>query len=212
MREVERMNQRLANIGVDVARQRGQPGLDSVYAFALGCESEPVDDPLDRANLVLDRGTIPVGDGDRRRQIAESDMVSAQRLEREVGIDHFVVGIAVNELHGLVVKHLAQHRGDGLALVEPLAPEACERLRRQRLVECNEASDPAIGEILVIECIENAWPAQAWKAEDRQRADMQMAEPWFEPADQWRIGQHAVEIHRRLGDDDRMTAIGNRTM
>ena len=128
--EVERMDDRLADIGVDMAGQRAEPGFDRVYALADGGEAETVDDALDRADLFIRPGAIRVRHGDRRRKVAEGNVIAAERLEREIGIDHLVVGIAVEQLDRLVVDDLAQHRGDRLALVEPLAAHLGQRLGR----------------------------------------------------------------------------------
>src|SRR3546814_1648563 len=78
-------------------------------------------------DLILDPAAIGVGHRDRRGQIAERDMVAAQHLKRQVGIDHLVVGITVEQLRGLVVHDLAQQRGDRLALVEPLPAQLGQR-------------------------------------------------------------------------------------
>src|SRR3546814_6004084 len=99
-------------------------------------------------DLILDPAAIGVGHRDRRGQIAERDMVAAQHLKRQVGIDHLVVGITVEQLRGLVVHDLAQQRGDRLALVEPLPAQLGQRLGRVTLVERDEARDPAISKIL----------------------------------------------------------------
>src|SRR3546814_4137624 len=103
-------------------------------------------------------------------------MVAAERLQRLVGIDHLVVRVTVEQLRRAVVEHLAQQSGDRLALVEPLAAQRCERLRRQRLVERDEARDPAVAEILVIERVENAGPAEAREAEHGERSDVERSE------------------------------------
>lgn len=73
------MHQRLPNIGIDMARQRREPGLDRVDGLADAGEAEAVYDALDGANLVLDRSPPAIGDGDRRGQIAEGDVVAAGR-------------------------------------------------------------------------------------------------------------------------------------
>src|SRR3546814_9945296 len=78
-------------------------------------------------------------------------MVAAQHLKRQGGIDHLVVGITVEQLRGLVVHDLAQQRGDRLALVEPLPAQLGQRLGRVTLVERDEARDPAISKILMVE-------------------------------------------------------------
>ena len=54
------------------------------------------------------RVAILVEDGDRRRQITEGDMIAAQRLQRQIGIDHLVVGVGIEKLDRLVVQHFAQ--------------------------------------------------------------------------------------------------------
>ena len=61
-------------------------------------------------------------------------MIAAKRLQGEVGIGDFVVGIAVEKLGGLVVDDLPEHDGDRLALVEPLAPQLGQELGRIGLV------------------------------------------------------------------------------
>src|SRR3546814_13879126 len=85
--------------------------------------------------------------------------------------------ITVEQLRGLVVHDLAQQRGDRLALVEPLPAQLGQRLGRVTLVERDEARDPAISKILMVECIEDARPAHAGEAEHRQRADMRFTKP-----------------------------------
>ena len=84
------MDERLADIGVDMAGQRAEPGLDRVHALADAGEAEPVDDPLDRADLLLDPGAVGIGDGDRRGQIAEGDMPANSAAGHEASIDHLV--------------------------------------------------------------------------------------------------------------------------
>jgi hypothetical protein len=54
MGKVERMDQRLPDIGIDLSRQAGEPGLDRIDGFADAGEAQAVDDTFDRADLVLD--------------------------------------------------------------------------------------------------------------------------------------------------------------
>jgi hypothetical protein len=93
-------------------------------------------------------------------------MVGAERLEREVRIDHLVVGIAIEQLGRLIIHDLAQQRGHRLALVEPLAAKAGQRLGRIALVERDEARDPAVAEIEMVERVEQAGSADIRKAKD----------------------------------------------
>ena len=199
------MDQRLPDIGIDMAGQRSEPGLHRVDALADAGEAQTVDDPLDDADLFPGASPIGIADGDGRCIIAESDMVAAKRLKREIGIDHLVVCIAVGERHRLVHHHFAHQLGDGLALVEPLAANLRQRLGRRRLVERNEPGRPATGEILMVEGIENAGSGCVGKSQNGEGAQVPVAQHRFDPARQRRIDQQAVEIHRRLQQSDNVT-------
>ncbi len=54
------MDERLTDIGVDLPRQRAEPRLDRVDAFADHGEAETVHDPLDRPQLFLDAGGVDI--------------------------------------------------------------------------------------------------------------------------------------------------------
>src|SRR3546814_18708174 len=71
-----------------------------------------------------------------------------------------------------------------------------------------EARDPAIAEVLVIEGIEDARPAEARKAENSERADVKVTETRLKPPDQRCVGKDTVQIHWRLGREHRMVAVG----
>ncbi len=204
--EVERMDKRLADIGIGLAGQRRQPRLDRVHALADGGEAKPVDDPLDGTNLVLNTGGVGVGHGDRRGEVTEGDMITAERLQRQIGIDHLVVGIAVEQLRWLVVHHLAQHRGDRLAFIEPLATKLRQRLGRVGLVEREEAGHPAIGEVLVIERVEDPRPAHVGETDHTQRAQVKITQLRLQAAGQRRVDEQSVEIERCLGHGDGVRA------
>src|SRR3546814_7019511 len=81
---------------------------------------------------------LDIGHGDRRGQMPEGNMIAAERLEREVGVEHLVIGIAVEQLCRLIVHDFANQRGDRLALVEPLSAQLRQRLGRLGLVERSE--------------------------------------------------------------------------
>src|SRR3546814_1961992 len=97
---------------------------------------------------------------------------------------------------------------DLLALVDPVPPKRRQGLWRDRLVGRDEARDPAIAEVLVIEGIEDARPAEARKAENSERADVKVTETRLQPPDQRCVGKDTVQIHWRLGSDHRMVAVG----
>src|SRR3546814_3543371 len=98
MREIQRVNDRLADVGIDVAWQARQPGFDRVDALADASEPETVDDAFDGAHLLFDAGAAFVSDGDRRCEVAEGNMIGTERLQGEIGIDDLVVGVAVEKL------------------------------------------------------------------------------------------------------------------
>src|SRR3546814_16915977 len=58
-------------------------------------EAESIDDALDGADLFFRGLPVLVPDGDGRRQIAESDMITAERLQSGVCIERLVVGVAI---------------------------------------------------------------------------------------------------------------------
>ena len=53
VREIERRDRRLAHIGVDVAGQRSEPGLDRIDAFGHAGEIAALDDLLDQPELLV---------------------------------------------------------------------------------------------------------------------------------------------------------------
>src|SRR3546814_17296704 len=71
-----------------------------------------------------------------------------------------------------------------------------------------EARDPAIAEVLVIEGIEDARPAEARKAENSERADVKVTETRLQPPDPRCVGKDTVQLPWRLGSDHRMVAVG----
>ena len=93
------MDQRLADIGIGMAGQRRESGLDRIDAFATNGEAEPVDDTLDRADLGLDRGTIAIiGSvaGDRGRKANYTYGASKGLLGRYAeGMQHRFAGSGV---------------------------------------------------------------------------------------------------------------------
>jgi hypothetical protein len=121
--------------------------------------------------------------------MAESDMVTAERLKREVGVDHLVVRIAVEELGRLIIHDLAKKSGDRLALVEPLPAQLRQRAGCLGLVERDEPRHPAIGKAFMVECVEDPRAAQIGESEDGERTQVQVSEHRLESADERRVGQ-----------------------
>src|SRR5690606_11279833 len=86
MCEIERMDERLTDIGIDLPRQRAEPGFKRVHSLANAGETEAIDDALDSTDLFLDAAAVGVHYRDCRCQIAERDMIAAKRLKREISI------------------------------------------------------------------------------------------------------------------------------
>ena len=107
MREIERVHERLTDVRIDVTRQTSKPCFDGIQAFADTGETKTVDDPLDGAHLFLDAQPVGIHNAYGRREITKGYMIAPKRLQCGVGIDHFVVGVGIEELYRLVVHHLA---------------------------------------------------------------------------------------------------------
>ncbi|MNJ59772.1 hypothetical protein D3C77_554700 [compost metagenome] len=120
MPQVERGDQRLADIGVGVAGDRRQPGLHRVEALDDGDETAALDHPLDTAQLLVGDLGVCIAHRHGGGHIAEGDLVGAEFLQRRVGVAGLVRGVAVEQRAFLLKDRFAQQRQDALALGEPL--------------------------------------------------------------------------------------------
>ena len=191
MREIERRDRRLADIGVDMAGQRPEPGLDRVDALDHAGEVASLDDLLDQPQLLVGDADIVVPDRDRGGDEGLPDRVGAEFLQRRVGIDRLVVGVGVEQRRGFVGHHLLQDRGDRFALGEPLPPDLGQQPRRISLVEHDRAGRPAIGKGEPVEFVQNPGRRRGREPDDRQHPQMRIAQHRLEAAGQRLIGQHA---------------------
>ena len=80
MRKVQRRDRGLANIGVDMAGQRSEPGLDRIHAFGHAGKIASLDDLLDQPQLLGGKRWLFVPHRNGRGDQREPDMVSAQLL------------------------------------------------------------------------------------------------------------------------------------
>src|SRR3984957_4988136 len=138
MRQVQAVDERLADIRVGVPREAAEPGFHGVYRFSDGREAGPVDHPLEGPDFLVGAAMAGVRDGDRRREIAESYVISAKSLQGEISIRRLVVRIGIDQRCWLVVEHLAKQGGDRFAFREPLAAQAYERPGRVGFVQRKE--------------------------------------------------------------------------
>ena len=153
--EVEGRERRLPDIGVDVAGQAAEPSLHRVNGLGDAGEVAALDDLFCEAEFLVGDVRVLVPDRERRRHIGLASDIGPELLERRVGVERLVVGVAVEERRGLVGHHLFQDRADRLALGEPLPADTRENLGRVRLVEADRASRPTVGEGEPVELVEN---------------------------------------------------------
>src|SRR3546814_2918347 len=106
-----------------MACQAAEPGLDRVHRLADGGEAAAVDDALHRADLLGGTRAALVPDRDRSRQIAERDMVTAQLLQRHVGVERLVVGVGIEALSRLDRKSTRLNSSHYCA--SRMSPSAC---------------------------------------------------------------------------------------
>jgi hypothetical protein len=118
----------------------------------------------------------------------------------------------VYERNRFVGHDLAQYGGDRLALGKPLPPQPSQGFRGFRLVERNKAGHPAIGEVLVVERIEDSRSSEVRKPKYSQGAQMMFAQHRLQSAGKRCIDQQGVEIHRSFRHDDRMAMRRDRAM
>ena len=212
MGEVQCVKERLADIGVNMAGQRAEPGLYRIDALANAGKTQSVDDPLNGAGFIVSGPGVHVDHRDGGGEIAETDMTAAKRLQGRVGVTRLVVGVAINQGRRLIGQHFAQDGGDRLAPGEPLPPQPGQNPGRRRLVERDKPCHPAIGKILMVERIKKAGAGDIRKTEDGQGAQMLIAQHRLQPAGEGCVDEHAVEIHGRFRDSDRMALRGDRPM
>ena len=203
--KVQGRDRRLANIGIDVAGQASEPGLDGVHALGDAGEVAALDDLLDQPQLLVSDTRVFVPDRDGGRHIGLADRVGAEFLERRVGIHRLVVGVGIEQRRGFVGHHLLQDRDDRLALGEPLAADAGQDLGGVGLVERDGAGRPAVRKRQPVELIEEARMGHRRKSHHGEGPQMRLAEPRLEPADERFVGEDRIEIHRHLGDADAVT-------
>ncbi|MCY1359893.1 hypothetical protein D9M69_464940 [compost metagenome] len=108
VRQIERGDQRLADIGVGVAGDRRQPRLHRVETLGDGDEAAALDYPLDPAQLLV--GDLGVGIAHRHggRHIAEGDLVGTELLQCLVGVAGLVRGVTVEQWAFLLEDRFAQ--------------------------------------------------------------------------------------------------------
>ena len=204
--QVEGRDRRLADIGIDMARQASEPGFDRVDRLAHAGEVAALDGLLHEPKTILSNDGILVPDGHGRGDVGLGHDVGAQLLQGEVGIVRLVGGVGVQQDRGLAGHHLLQDRHDRLALGKPLTADAPQHLGGIGLVEADGARGPPIGKGQPVQVVEQTRPGLRRKAHDGERPQMRPTETRFQPAGDVLIDQDGVEMHRSLGHPDALAA------
>jgi hypothetical protein len=132
VREIERRDGRLTNIGVHVTRQRTQPRLDGVDALAHAGEIAALNGLLDQAQALIGDARVLTPDRDGRGDISLADEIGTEFLQCGVCVERLVGGVGIHQHRRLVGHHLLEDRHDALALGEPLAPESSREASLRR--------------------------------------------------------------------------------
>ena len=194
------MQDRLADIGIDLPRQRPKPGFDGVQRLADRREPAPIDHALHGACALFDFFTRGPHQGQRGRDIAIGDKIRAEFLQRCIGIGGLVVGIIVEKCGLFVEQCLPQDRADGFPLRKPVSPLLGEELFGLGLVHRDVSRCPAIGEAKPVEFIQHAGQCRGRKAQQGQRREVRLANPRLQPACKTLISQHGIKEDRQFGN------------
>ncbi len=198
VREIERGDRRLADVGVGVAGQRPQPGLHRIDTLRHAGEVASLNDFLDLAQLLVGDAGIVVPHRHGGGNEGLPDRVGSEFLQRCVGIHGLVVGVGVEQGGRLVGHHLLQDRGNRFPLGKPLPPDFCQQSGGLTLVEHDRAGRPPVGKGEPIEIVQNPRGRDGRESDYRQHAQMRIPKHRLEAADQGLVGQHRVEIHRNF--------------
>ncbi len=199
VRQVQRGDDGLADVGVGMARNGRQPRIHGVERFGDGDEATPLDDALHPAQLLVGHGGIRVHDGDGRCHVAEGHLIAAQLLQGGIGIGGLVAGVGIDQRAFLLEDRLAQQRDDVLAFGEPLTAQAGEFFFRLGFVQAEKARTPAIREAQTVEVVQNPRPSRDRKTAHRHHAQVLVAQHRRQATDQRRVGQQRIEVEWHLG-------------
>ena len=199
VREVERMNERPANVRVDVARQAPEPRVGRVEGLVAYGEAARLDDLFNALALsprLLER-EVPHGDG--RRQVPERHEVVAELLQGRVGVCRAVRGGVVDEGGLLFARLLLDQGPEALAFGPPLLSVFLNQRFGSLLVEAEVTRHPAVFGVEVVERVENARHGRRRKPRHGHRADEVVAQHGDVAGRKRHVGQKRIEIHQRLG-------------
>jgi len=109
-----------------------------------GHKAATIDDTLNRSDARFsDRGVL-IHNANGCRQISVRYIVAAQVLERRIGVNGFIISIAVDQGRRLIHQRFFEQRDNRLTFGEPLPPRFSDDLRGFALRERQEARHPAV--------------------------------------------------------------------
>ncbi len=112
MGEIEGGDRRLPDIGVDMAGQGAEPGLDRVHGLIEAGEVAALNHLLDQPQLFVGGARVGVPHGDGRGDVGLADHVAAEFLQRRVSIGGLVRRVRIEQRRGLVGHHLFEDGRD----------------------------------------------------------------------------------------------------
>ena len=160
------MNERLADICVEMSGEAAEPCIYGVHRLPNGHEAAFVQDAFGFPHALINDAPLLIVYDNRRRQKPERNVVGAELLQRGVRIRRLIISVRVYERACFIEQRLLDDCGDGFAFGEPLAAVFGEFGGRPRLVHGDKPRCPAIGKCERIKRIQKAGFACRRKTED----------------------------------------------
>ena len=202
--EVQRRHQGPTQIGIGLARQAADPGLDSVDVLDLADEARPVDGAFDLSDAVRQAVWIRVHQGDGRGEVADRGVVTPENGQGSIGVDGFRRRVRIFQQGRLACDRLLQERHHALALGEPALTDRGHGLARVFLVQRQIPADPAVADAQLIEPVEQAGARGGRVGPNRKGAQVLAPEAGQQAALEIIVGEKGVEVGRGLRRGDRM--------
>jgi hypothetical protein len=96
MGEIQGRDRRLADVGVDVARQTAEPGLDRIHRLAHAGEVASLDGLFDQAQTIVGNARVLVPDRHGRGDISLPDEIGAELLQGHICVERLVGGVRIH--------------------------------------------------------------------------------------------------------------------
>ena len=198
MGKVDGIDQRAAHIGTDFTRQAAFPCLKRIHAFVLDHKAAGIEDFLDLVQLVHGLLQVLVPHRHGGGVLPVSHQIHAQFLGCGIGIIGLVLGIGVQQAAGFTRSGFLEHDPDVLHLACPVAALAQDGGHRLTLVEADEAVDPAVFDVQVIELVEDTGGSGVREARHRQGGHVVIAHHRHFPRHERLVRDIGIQVHRQV--------------